>query len=125
MDQNLDALFNRLQQSEFRRQFRLLDQERAYLQRRGLPTILAHGADFIEQRLGPAHPARDGRQTPWRGHPVFIAQHATGTCCRRCLSRWHGIPAGKALTPMQQRYILQVIEAWLRRQQDSHDQTKA
>jgi hypothetical protein len=33
-----------------------------------------------------------------RGHPVFIAQHATATCCRGCLAKWHDIPAGRALT---------------------------
>ncbi|ASC72577.1 hypothetical protein XM38_035350 [Halomicronema hongdechloris C2206] len=123
MDPNLDAVFERLQRSEFRRRFRLLEREREYLQRQGVATILQHGADFIEQRLAPAHPSRDGRQTPWRGHPVFIAQHATGTCCRRCLSRWHGIPPGQALTSTQQQYILRVIEAWLRRQRVSWDQT--
>ncbi len=29
-----------------------------------------------------AEPRNDGKQTPFRGHPVFTAQHATATCCR-------------------------------------------
>ncbi|WP_251023391.1 DUF4186 family protein [Streptomyces sp. ISL-10] len=29
--------------------------------------------------------------------PVFVAQHATATCCRTCLERWHVVPAGRAL----------------------------
>ncbi|NET39676.1 MAG: DUF4186 domain-containing protein [Cyanothece sp. SIO1E1] len=113
---NLEALFARLSQSTFRSQFQLYQREREYLNRKGLAVILAHGADFVAQRLAPAYPTRDGRQMPWRGHPVFIAQHATDTCCRRCLSRWHGIPSGIALTTTQQQYVLTVIEAWLRRQ---------
>jgi hypothetical protein len=112
----LDALFDRLQQSEFRRQFHLYAQERDYLARKGMTTILEHGAEFITQRLAPAQPAKDGRQTPWRGHPVFIAQHATATCCRRCLQRWHHIPTGKPLTAAEQQYILTVIATWLRRE---------
>lgn len=114
--QDLETTFAQLSRSAFRRKFQLRDRELDYLQRKGMETILAHGADFIAQRLAPAHPANDGRQTPWRGHPVFIAQHATGTCCRRCLNRWHGIVPGQVLTEPQQKYILAVIEAWLQRQ---------
>jgi len=45
--------------------------------------------DFITARLAPALLKNDGKQTPMRGHPVFIAQHATATCCRRCLWKWY------------------------------------
>ncbi|HSU67653.1 MAG TPA: DUF4186 family protein [Tepidisphaeraceae bacterium] len=74
-----------------------------------------HASDFIDQRLARAHPERDGKQTPWRGHPVFVAQHATATCCRGCVAKWHGIPAGVELTPEQRKYLLGVIEHWLKR----------
>lgn len=86
---NADDLFAALRQSAFRGQFRLRGRERAYLQARGLPVILAHAADFIERRLASARPTNDGRQTPFRNHPVCVAQHATATFCRKCLSRWH------------------------------------
>ncbi|NER84342.1 MAG: DUF4186 domain-containing protein [Leptolyngbya sp. SIO1D8] len=117
---DLEPLFARLQQSAFRRQFQLHEREQDYLNRKGMEVILEHGADFIAQRLAPAYPAKDGRQTPWRGHPVFIAQHATGTCCRRCLSRWHKIPPGQALTAAQQQYVLTIIATWLQRQQTTN-----
>lgn len=64
-------------------------------------------------RLAPAHPANDGKQTPMRGHPVFIAQHATATCCRGCLEKWHQIPQGEPLSEAQQQYIVSVIHYWL------------
>ncbi|MGV9305492.1 DUF4186 family protein [Nonomuraea sp. NPDC003727] len=54
--------------------------------------------DLIARRLVPAEPYKDGEQTPCRGHPVFVAQHATATCCRTCLHRWHDIPRGRELT---------------------------
>lgn len=116
MQDDLDAVFAALQESRFRSRFRLEAKEREYLRARGLPLVLTHAADFIAKRLAPAAPAKDGKQTPWRGHPVFPAQHATATCCRGCLEKWHGIARGRELTPEQQRYILRVIERWLREQ---------
>ena len=86
---DLDEVFAALERSPFRRRQVLNDKDRRYLQQRGLETVLQHAADFVAQRLAPAQPANDGRQTPWRGHPVFTAQHATATCCRGCLAKWH------------------------------------
>ena len=71
------------------------------------------GADFIDKRLAPADLANDGKQTPMRNHPVFVAQHATATCCRGCLEKWHGIPKGRELTAEEKTYVLAVIRRWL------------
>lgn len=113
MADELDSVFQRLQTSSFRRKFRLGAKESAYLKTKGLETVLAHGQDFVRSRLAPAQPQNDGKQTPWRNHPIFIAQHATATCCRSCLEKWHHIPKGQPLTDMQQAYILNVLERWL------------
>lgn len=110
---DLDALFKRLAGSSFRRRFRLGKQDRAYLEARGLSVVLAHARDFINRRLAAAEPPNDGKQTPYRGHPVFVAQHATGTCCRGCLAKWHGIPQGRPLGEADKARILAVIERWL------------
>lgn len=76
---------------------------------------MEHAAAFIETRLAPAEPANDGRQTPMRNHPVFIAQHATATCCRGCLEKWHRIPLGRALDEAERRHVLGVLARWLTR----------
>lgn len=110
----LDEVFARLPHSAFRSRFRLGGKERDYLAAKTLPTVIAHARDFIEKRLAPAHPANDGKQTPMRGHPAFIAQHATATCCRSCLAKWHHIPAGKALTAAEAAHVAAAIERWLR-----------
>lgn len=110
---DLDAVFARLPSSSFRRRFRLAAREWDYLRKKGLPTVLAHARDFIAQRLAPAQPANDGKQTPFRGHPVFVAQHATATCCRTCLAKWHGIPAGRELTAAEQDHVVAAIARWL------------
>ncbi|HGH3372175.1 TPA: DUF4186 domain-containing protein [Kluyvera cryocrescens] len=109
----LDILFSRLQRSPFRSRFRLGVKERQYCLDRGAEVIDRHAADFVAGRLAPALPNNDGKQTPMRGHPVFIAQHATATCCRGCLEKWHQIPQGQALSDGQQQYIVRVIHHWL------------
>jgi hypothetical protein len=96
---------------------RLGPKERAYLAVKGLPTILRHARDFVIERLAPASPQNDGWQTPWHGHPVFVAQHATATCCRKCLKKWHFIPLGRPLTEQEIEYVVRVIERWFRQQQ--------
>ena len=114
---DMDELFAALERSAFRRRFRLREKELIYLREQGVEGVLEHARRFVNQRLGPARPTNDGRQTPWRGHPVFVAQHATATCCRGCLSRWHGIQAGRALNRREVQHVLRAIERWLRREQ--------
>jgi hypothetical protein len=109
----LDDVFARLAGSPFRRRFRLGPKERDYLAAKGMETILHHARDFIARRLAAAEPANDGRQTPMRGHPVFIAQHASATCCRSCVAKWHGISVGRPLTEAEQAHLVGAIERWL------------
>ena len=108
-----DELFAALAKSAFRRKFHLQGKDLEYLHNKGLTTILSHANDFISKRLAPAFPEKDGKQTPFRGHPVFIAQHATACCCRGCLEKWHRIPKGRALNVDEQTYILNVLKGWL------------
>jgi hypothetical protein len=102
-----------LARSKFRGRFRLGPKERTYLESRTLAVVLEHGRQFLLDRLAPAAPRNDGRQTPMRGHPIFVAQHATATCCRKCLARWHRIPAGRPLAPEEIDYVLDVLRRWL------------
>ncbi len=110
---DLDDLFSALRRSQFRSRQRLGPKERAYLESKSLDTVLEHGRRFVAGRLSPAEPANDGHQTPMRGHPIFIAQHATATCCRGCLAKWHFIPKGNPLTADEVEYVLEVLRVWL------------
>lgn len=113
---DIDTLFTALERSAFCRRFHLAARERDYLRAKTLPVVLDHARDFIARRLAPAVPPNDGQQTPFRGHPVFVAQHATATCCRGCLAKWHGIAAGHALDTAEQAHVLAVLERWLRQE---------
>ena len=110
---DMNELFETLSRSRFRSRFRLRGKELAYLREKGLETVLTHAHDLIGKRLAPAEPANDGRQTPMRNHPVFVAQHATATCCRGCLLKWHKIPKGRPLSDREVKYVVAVIERWL------------
>ncbi|TNB48178.1 DUF4186 domain-containing protein [Martelella lutilitoris] len=110
---DLDPLFDRLSRSKFRSRFSLSEKDRAYAASKGRAEVNAHAEDFIRARLAPAEPANDGKQTPMRGHPAFIAQHATATCCRGCLMKWHGIEKGRPLDEGEIAYVVAVLDRWI------------
>jgi predicted Fe-S protein YdhL (DUF1289 family) len=103
-----------LSKSKFRSSFHLGKKEREMVEEKGMNMIKQHAAEIITKRLAPSHPLHDGRQTPYKGHPVFVAQHATGTCCRGCLRYWHKIEKRQDLTQEEQWYIIAVIETWIK-----------
>lgn len=113
---DLTDLFARLAKSDFRSRFHLTKKDKEYIAQKDLPTIRRHAEDFITKRLAPAVIPNDGKQTPMRGHPVFLAQHATGCCCRGCFYKWHHIPAGRELTKEEQQYAVAVLMAWIETQ---------
>ena len=82
--------------------------------------IRQHAEDFISKREAPAYIANDGKQTPMRGHRVFIAQHATATCCRECIPKWHKMHQGKELSQEQQESLEDVIMTWIQKEMERH-----
>jgi hypothetical protein len=109
----IDATLQRLSRQPFRAKFHLRGREAATVEMRGMEAVRRHAEELLAKRLAPAAPYKDGMQTPYRGHPVFVAQHATATCCRACLERWHGIPKGRELTSEERAYAVDVICRWI------------
>jgi hypothetical protein len=116
---DLDELFAALGKSKFRSGFRLRGKDALYLSERGMDVVCEHARKIITERLAPAQPRNDGKQTPMRGHPVFVAQHATGTCCRSCLLKWHGLPKSRELSGQEREYVVRIIRRSLETQQQS------
>lgn len=85
---DINKCLNDLQKSKFRASFKLKKTDFDYIDKKGLDVIKSHAKDFILKRLASAQPTNDGKQTPMHGHPAFVAQHATATCCRGCFERW-------------------------------------
>lgn len=113
-----EALKLRLAASKFRSRFRLGEREIRIVAETAPPVLRGQCRRFIQERLAPAQPLNDGRQTPMRGHPCFIAQHATGCCCRGCLAKWHHIPAGRELTGREIDYITSILMRWISEHDD-------
>ncbi len=110
--------FERLSRSSFRAGFHLSEKERAYTRQKGLDVIRSHCEDFVRTRLAPAYPKNDGHQTPTKGHPVFVAQHACACCCRGCLNKWYRIPMGVELSESQQKKIVNFLMAWIQKEME-------
>ena len=110
-----ESAFARLARSRFRSRFHLSESDRRYVAEKGLETIRRHAEDFVRTRLAPANPHNDGKQTPMRGHPVFVAQHATATCCRSCLAKWWKVPRGTEIPAGRQQGIVDFLMAWIER----------
>ena len=112
-NQRIENVLNRLSKSKFRSSFHLKDKDKQYINEKGLEKIREHANDFVKSRLAPKEILNDGKQTPFRGHPVFIAQPATACCCRGCLYKWHKIPQNVELNDEQIKYIVDVLMEWL------------
>ena len=110
-----------LNKSKFRSKFKLTEKELDYISRKGLETIKDYAYQFINSWVAQDFPKNDGKQTPMRGHPVFIAQHATATFCRGCISKWHGIEKGRALNVGEVEFFVALILAWIEGQIDEQE----
>ena len=118
-DEWYKQLFEQLNNFKFRSSFHLKQKDIDYINEKGLDTIRQHAKDFIAKREAPAYIANDGKQTPMRGHPVFIAQHATATCCRECIRKWHKMQPEKELSQVQQEYLVDVIMTWIQKEMEN------
>ena len=112
----IEETFQRLARSAFRARFHLSDRDKRYIADKGIDTVRAHAAEFVRTRLAPAVIENDGKQTPMRGHPVFVAQHACACCCRGCLNKWYNVPKEVELTAVQQEKIVNLLIAWMEKE---------
>lgn len=113
-------VINKLQKSKFRSSFKLKQKDIDYINEKGMSMIKRHAVDFINQKLAPANPENDGKQTPMKNHPVFIAMHACACCCRTCLYKWHKISMNKELTKDEKNYIYGLLIYWITLEYKKH-----
>ncbi len=113
-------VFLRLSKSKFRNSFHLKQEDKEYIQKVSMDVIEQHAYGFIYSRLSPSNPLNDGKQTPMKGHPIFIAQHATACCCRGCLKKWHNIDQNKELTAQEEGYIVGILMKWIKKEMKSN-----
>lgn len=80
-----------------------------HARRKGKSGMRVAAENRIRKAVGDANPSLDGRQTPKKGNALYYAQHATATCCRKCIEDWHGIPMGKSLSDDQIQYFADLV----------------
>ena len=112
-DKDWKALKKKLGDDGRLEKFALGEAEQEYVTSRGMDILRLHATDFVNKRLAPAAPKNDGRQTPTKGHPVFIAQHACGCNDRDSLEEFFGIEKGRELTTKEVDIVVDVILMWI------------
>ena len=106
-----------LAKSKFRSSFHLNNKMKDYVKDKEIDVIRKHAYDFVNSRLKVYNSIKDGKQTPMKQtHPVFIAQHATATCCRGCIEKWHHIPKEKTLNDIEIDYIVNIMIEWIEKE---------
>ena len=105
-----------LSKSKFRNSFHLRKYMINYIKEKGLDKIEEHTRELLIKNISDSNPKNDGKQTPMKGHPTFIAQHACGCCCRSCLEKWHHIPKGRKLEEKEINYLTALIMEWIKRE---------
>ena len=107
--QTIDEALNKLKKSDFRSRFHLKQKDIDYINEKGMNKIRSHAEDFVR------------KQTPMRGHPVFIAQHACACCCRGCLNKWYRVARDKQLNEVEQQKIVNLLMAWIEREYNDYN----
>lgn len=118
---SIDECLKKLSTSPFRSKFHLKAKDVMYVKTKGVETIKSHAYDFITKRLALKDIPNDGKQTPMRNHPVFIAQHATATCCRGCLNKWWKIPKNRELTEDEIDFVVELIMAYIKKEMEDEN----
>lgn len=87
--------------------------------RRGRIMLREKVRSHLSAKVGSAEPSFNGRQTSWGGpEPTTYAQHATASCCRKCIEEWHGISRTRALTSQELDYLTELAMLYLERRID-------
>jgi len=110
-----DHTFRMLKIEMIRHHFRhkeIDDKALNHARRKGKAGIRVAIETRLRRSLRPKNPW-DGRQTRKEGNIIFYAQHATATCCRKCLEEWHAIPVDKELSEEEIAYLTELCAMFI------------
>jgi len=113
---DLDYTFRSLKYELIRHHFWHLEfdpRAKNYARRKGRLALKIAAEHRIRKSVGPVEPFRDGTQTGKTGNPIYYGQHATATCCRKCIEYWHGIERGRELTEEEIGYFAALVNMFL------------
>ncbi len=83
----------------------------------GLQQLRINAEKRIIKRVSPPSSEiyRDGTQTPFKGKLIYYAQHATATCCRKCIEEWYGIYRNRPLNQKEIMYMVDLIMLYIKK----------
>ncbi len=117
--------FDMLEQELVRHVFLLNNLEQGvinYTLRAGRVELRKRATKVLKRSVGNAQNFREGIQTPKKGNNVIhYAQHATASCCRKCIEYWHGIPIGRELTGNELGYLTELIMQYVERRMEGQN----
>jgi Domain of unknown function (DUF4186) len=72
--------------------------------------LRSHIRKELAKGVAPPRPWGDGRRVPTkdeklRGRPLYYAQHATASCCKKCAYYWWGLPRDQQYTQQQLDFL--------------------
>ena len=87
-----------------------------YARRKGISGLEVAIPSRIRKSVGSGNNPYDGRQTPMAGsgNPIHYAQHATASCCRKCMEYWHGISPNRDLTENEIDYLAELAMLYIK-----------
>lgn len=113
---SVDDIFDQLQRELIRHVFftaPLDETARRNIREVGVTAVRAGVKEHLRKKIGPAKIFRDGTQTPKKDSVIHFAQHATATCCRKCLDYWYDIPQKRDLTEEELGFCEGLIHAYM------------
>jgi hypothetical protein len=110
-----NIVLEKLQRSPFCESSKLTENDLNYIKDKCMPNIVRHTKELLYSQIY-VPSSNDGRQTPWKGHLVFTTQHATATCCRKCIHKWHGIRKSKIMDEHGLTFCSGLILGWIQTQ---------
>ena len=118
-DYDLENPFNsillQLSKSPVYNEIYLTQKERKYYLERNCEEMRKETEEIVRKSLEKKiSPKKDKHTRQW-GHPVYVAQRATGCCCRKCLYEWHNIPVNRRMTENEVRYVTDLLMEWMKR----------
>ena len=113
---DVEHTFEELRRELIRHHFFHVDideKARNHARRKGRRALREDAYSRLLRYVGREPDAYDGRQTPFEGNVIYYAQHATASCCRKCIEYWHGFPAEGELTTVQLEYLYQLVDRFI------------
>ena len=115
LENPFNSILLQLSKSPFHSDISLSQKDRKYYLSHTVEEIQKETEEVVRESLYHIIPKDKDVHTKKWGKPVYVAQRATGCCCRSCLYEWHNIPTNRKLSEKEVIYIRDLLMEWMKR----------